>query len=821
MDELGWLQFDRLCPLVLEADAGLSDLRWSGRGDTGRVAVVDGRVTLRGRRAGLAGPVTVVAVWVRDTPVAGRRWSELADRVAGLWADVGLPPDGRALVLTNLDRDEAAAALGLDAAADKMRVVVLGAAEISASLDREPWMRATMPSVLGLRDLDELIDPEVRRRSSIDVERAQELARVFWPTHAYERAREVLGGHRFVVLTGPPETGKTAIAEMLALACLTDGWEAHECKDPDDVWRVFDRGRRQVFIADDAFGSTEYRPDSAERWARGLGRLLEMLDGRHWLIWTSRPAPLKAGLRRLQRESGSDRFPAPGEVLVDASDLELADKTLILFRHAKDRRASGAVRQMVRSAGLSIVEHPHFTPERIRRFVADRFDELARAAADGPTGLRELVERELASPTDAMRTSFKALESEHRELLISLLDAPAGLIDELRGDPVARRQFLSVSGVDGVTLAVSRAGGATGERTLPLLITDADWDAFGDRLHELLRELEDRDLVRILLAVGGALGAVNDRAQTRELDSLAVNLLGATRGAWDQRHGPVPVFLLEAWYAINARVINQVVPPLLAPTWAELHPGTLLLEHPEAGELTRTEEWLELAEVLSRYDRPVLEALDFFGRDRDLLERLIVTLTRACTDEDLRPLCESVLARIERLVPELYLQARSAREIGRLVEGLGRKQWWVPRTLPRHRAPNPPRPPHPSSAGRTSTACSAICDASGPLDEHRPRGELGRAGERVQVAVPEEPGVPEFPEDLRVVPGYIAGAGDRPHRDRRIGLLRRHVLDVRDQPGVEPAGDFRLDRRQQGVDPLVVAVDRAVVLGHEPELLTG
>jgi len=35
-----------------------------------------------------------------------------------------------------------------------------------------------------------------------------------------------------------------------------------------------------------------------------------------------------------------------------------------------------------------------------------------------------------ASPTDAMRTSFRALESEHRELLIALLDAPAGLIDE-------------------------------------------------------------------------------------------------------------------------------------------------------------------------------------------------------------------------------------------------------------------------------------------------------------------------------------------------------------------------------------------------------
>jgi hypothetical protein len=218
---------------------------------------------------------------------------------------------------------------------------------------------------------------------------------------------------------------------MLALAKMTDGWEAHECRSPDQVWRVFDATRRQVFVADDAFGSTEYRPDAAERWAQSLGRLLTMLDPDHWLIWTSRPAPLKAGLRRVQRERNSERFPAPGQVLVDAGSLDLAEKTLILFRHAKARGASRAARRLVRSAALSIVEHPHFTPERIRRFVTDRLEALAQIAIQkGPERVRDDLERELASPTGAMRTSFRALEIEHRELLIALLDAPAGLIDE-------------------------------------------------------------------------------------------------------------------------------------------------------------------------------------------------------------------------------------------------------------------------------------------------------------------------------------------------------------------------------------------------------
>jgi len=725
LDELGWLQFDRLCSLVLEVDGGLSDLHWRGRGDIARIAPVDGPVALRDRPHRLGGPVTVAGLWVRD---GKQRLSEFTDRVAGLPADGA----GWLLVMTNLDAADAREALRANAITRDRRVVVLGAVELSASLDRDPRLRAAMPSVLGLRDLDDLIDADVRDRSSLDVGRAQELARVFWPTRAYDHARNVLGRHRFVVLTGPPEMGKTAIAEMLALACLTDGWEAYQCNDPEQVWRVFDRGRRQVFIADDAFGSTEYRPDAAERWARGLGRLLEMLDPQHWLIWTSRPAPLKAGLRRVQRESGAERFPAPGEVLVDAGDLDLADKTLILFRHAKDHGAAGTARRMVRSAGLSIVEHRHFTPERIRRFVTDRLDELQGLVIDERRMLR-MIEEELASPTDAMRTSFGALEPEHRELLISLLDAPAGLIDErelaavvrrhhagglsrqvgelidrltdhflrvtplgigwvhpswrdlvideLREDPDARRRFLSVSAVEGVTLAVSGAGGSTGERTLPLLIDDADWDTLGDRLYELRPGLEDRELARVLLALSGAIAVVSDPYQARELDCLAANVLRTTRRAWDERHEPVSVFLLEAWFGANARLATPVAHPQLAPTWAELHPGALLLEHPDPAELARTEEWLEFAEVLRRYDLAALEWFGFFTRDRDLLERLIVTLTRASTAEELRPLAESVLARIERLVPGLAVGAQSAREIGRLVEGLGRKRWWVPEDI--------------------------------------------------------------------------------------------------------------------------------------------
>ncbi len=173
------------------------------------------------------------------------------------------------VVLTNHDpAAKAATAIRRALGARRIKVRVLGRTEIGHRLDARPELRRALPSVLGLRGLAELIDPDVAARSSLDREAATELATVFVPTRAYRRALGVLESYRFAVLTGPPEMGKTAIARMIALAQLTDGREAHECNRPQEILQVFDATRPQVFVADDAFGSTEYRPDAAERFGR-------------------------------------------------------------------------------------------------------------------------------------------------------------------------------------------------------------------------------------------------------------------------------------------------------------------------------------------------------------------------------------------------------------------------------------------------------------------------------------------------------------------------------------------------------------------------
>ena len=231
LDSLGWLLYERLATDAVERELAVPASAWQGSSDEVREALWDGAV-LR-------------MVWRRD--------------------DAPWPEDSQVIV-TNAD--EAHAPNGIR---------VLGRRWLSDALDRSGELRAAHPSALGG-------SPVPATGSSFDAEAARELARVFVPVAAHARALDVLRRHRFAVLTGPPEMGKTAVARMVALALVTDGWDAHECTRPEEVWSAWADDRAQVFVADDAFGSTEYRPDAGERWAREMEGLLRSLDDRHALI---------------------------------------------------------------------------------------------------------------------------------------------------------------------------------------------------------------------------------------------------------------------------------------------------------------------------------------------------------------------------------------------------------------------------------------------------------------------------------------------------------------------------------------------------------
>jgi hypothetical protein len=696
LDELGWLQFEQLCTELLAAE-GVERDRWHGDADDLRTVLLDDGEL-------------VVCAWIRNVGYRRRVRRHVRAEAARR----------RVRVLTNDDPS----ALELDDA----EVRVLGHAEIGAALDAKPAVRRRVPFVLGVRDAADLMDAGSARRSTIDVEGAVTLARVFVPTRAYLRTLDVLDHHRFAVVTGPPEMGKTAIARMLGLAALTDGWEVHECTRPDELWERHARDRKQMFIADDAFGSTEYRPDAAERWALDLDRVLRAMDQRHRLVWTSRPAPLRAGLQRIHREHGVERWPQPAEVQVAASALDVEEKALILFRHTQAARVSPPAVEIVRAHASAIVEHEHFTPERIRRFVSTRLLELATHPMP-PAGedIRHAVREEIREPTTAMAASFRALPPEHRALLVALVDAPPGLvpereltaatrrhadgglqrspaelvdrladhfvrvvapdsvvwvhpswrdlvIDELARGADERRRFLTRCGIDGLLLALSTGGGAAGDRRFPLLIADADWDALAERLHTLVATLDDHDLFRLL-------ATLREAVPTGEAEVKAVSetVLAAVRRTWDDAASLIPVGLLAAWLDL-AELLGVETLPHLAPTWIDLVP-TESIDMGLRDDVRRLDDWIALVEILrNRFQQP-LTSFGYPDAQVTALEAAVASARRlafADAGDDACAAAASALRKLWRVAP---VEVRDA------IEALERAEpsdvdWWEPH-LPR------------------------------------------------------------------------------------------------------------------------------------------
>lgn len=195
------------------------------------------------------------------------------------------------------------------------------------------------------------------------------------------------------------------------------------------------------------------------------------------------------------------------------------------------------------------------------------------------------------------------------------------VIERLAGDADLRRHFLARCGPHGVMLALATAGGAEGERALPLVVDDEDWDTLGDRIYGLVPELDHAELAAVLRAVRAALGAVTpDSIAADEARVLARMTLQRTATLWESAGAPVLLDCVDAWLSLSDRLDPRVWPTFLAATWAELLP-TSLPDPRDLPEMQRFMDWVTLCELLGEFSSGLLDQLGFGAEQRALIQR--------------------------------------------------------------------------------------------------------------------------------------------------------------------------------------------------------
>ncbi|HWE14893.1 MAG TPA: hypothetical protein VG365_15320 [Solirubrobacteraceae bacterium] len=196
------------------------------------------------------------------------------------------------------------------------------------------------------------------------------------------------------------------------------------------------------------------------------------------------------------------------------------------------------------------------------------------------------------------------------------------VIERVSDDATLRRHFLSRCGVHGMVLALSVAGGSGGQRQLPLIGCDDDWDTLGDRLYALVPQLETTELVALLEALTATIAALEPAGAGSEAQVLAAMLLRRTSARWDAARVAIPLPALDAWLGLSRQLRPPLDPPSLGATWVELLP-VQAPDPDDLPEVQRFTEWLILCLLLADFAGEHLLSLGYCSEQIALIVQFI------------------------------------------------------------------------------------------------------------------------------------------------------------------------------------------------------
>ena len=140
------------------------------------------------------------------------------------------------------------------------------------------------------------------------------------------------------------------------------------------------------------------------------------------------------------------------------------------------------------------------------------------------------------------------------------------VIDELSQDQSLRLRFLQMANLEGIKLALSQAGGAKGERHLPLLKDATSWAAIRSRCVELVKVSTPDKIASLLRVLRSAV--VDAGPDPKEMICRIISdCCEQARAKWDQQKTLLTEAQLHEFF--DASILSDTLPvaPAIAPSW--------------------------------------------------------------------------------------------------------------------------------------------------------------------------------------------------------------------------------------------------------------
>jgi hypothetical protein len=285
---------------------------------------------------------------------------------------------------------------------------------IESCFDNNESLKWSYPNVINHSDflllLKDAINYNLENRKRGWLNGLNKQREKFVYTQFYEKANEKLANFPAIILSGPPKSGKTFNAEMLALNySIFKNFQPVLIDSPEEIEEAFELDRQQIFICDDAFGKfgLTYK---AEEWFLKLDRIFNLADESHLFIFTSREYIFRAFIN-FGNESAKSFLE---KIIVESHNYLSYEKLAILKRYTVNSTLSYYDKVSIIEDEIALTNHKNFSPETIRAFFSN-INEVKRNEQ-----LKEL-RAHLDKPDSYLSTVFFKLPDIKKAVLLSVL----------------------------------------------------------------------------------------------------------------------------------------------------------------------------------------------------------------------------------------------------------------------------------------------------------------------------------------------------------------------------------------------------------------
>ena len=312
------------------------------------------------------------------------------------------------------------------------RCIVLGETWIEDSIDAHPRLLRLVPRLYGIGDLSQILSAVIQQQSAALLEDLALSLETFVPTASYRRAEEALHKHGFVVLVGPPASGKTAIAANLCMVNLAQDADVRVLRIEDAVqfketWSPADK--HSIYWVDDVFGETTLDGTRLRDWSVALDKIEAARKRGARIIFCTRDYILGAAEQTLKKSRVDVINDA--RVRVDVTELSRDERASILYNHIKHGDIAKTRKTQLKPRLPALAQFQSFTPELARRLGSNRF---TKKVGYGERELREFFDH----PVEHLGDVLCGLSKPETAALALCLMANNAVPDPVQDDQLVR-----------------------------------------------------------------------------------------------------------------------------------------------------------------------------------------------------------------------------------------------------------------------------------------------------------------------------------------------------------------------------------------------